>query len=82
MFTIAAPLGPSIEKEVPPALRLAGAASLAALMAVAREELRRERDRGAGGPAGKGGAPLTQEFRELARERFAVARLAFPDHEH
>lgn len=43
MFAIAALFGPSLEPGDPPALRLIGAAPLAALMAVARMELGRER---------------------------------------
>ena len=43
MLTIAAMLGPSPETGQQPALRLVGAAPLAALMAVARMELGRER---------------------------------------
>lgn len=42
-ITIAALLGPPAEKESAPALRLIGAAPLAALMAAARVELGRER---------------------------------------
>lgn len=91
MFTIAALLGPSADKDSAPALRLIGAAPLAALMAAARVELGRERacscsaDAPNSAPGRRfgreGKAPLAQKFCELARERGVIARLAFPDHE-
>lgn len=43
MFAVAALLGPSDDSTTAPALRLIGAAPLAALMAAARVELGRER---------------------------------------
>lgn len=51
MFAVAAPRGPSDDVATAPALRLIGAAPLAALMAAARVELGRERASSCGADA-------------------------------